>query len=168
MTDILSVPLSKLSPSLLKLLSNPVELLWGINPVRCAHLPLTHLCTQGPGRHVNPSPSCPTFLYLKFSHSKFSWKFFFFFLSRQGAKQGTWAPWTFQPWWLCSCMWSSVLQLFCHVFGNDPLMGTQAAPGPSHSGTWSVREDILSPSWRTLPNVGRQSEGPKRVSKTSP
>lgn len=136
MTDILSASLSKLSPSLLKLLSNPMMLLQGSNPVRCTHLLLKHRWTQGPGRGVNPSRSCTTFLLLRFSQSRFSWKLGFF---KQGPKQETWAPWTFRPRWLCSCTWSSVLQLSCHIFGNDLLTGTPAAPGPSHTGTRHLR-----------------------------
>lgn len=40
-------------------------------PVSNARQLLTRWCTQGPGGGVNPSCSCPTFLSLSFSQSKF-------------------------------------------------------------------------------------------------
>lgn len=93
------------------------------------------------------------------------------FLSKQGAKQETWAPWTFRPWWLCYCTWSSVLQLSCHIFGNDLLTGYSCCSRPFPHLDPASQGLHLPPSWKALPKVGRrpqQSEGAKRVSKTSP
>ena len=167
MTDILSPSLCELSPSLLKLLSNPVELLRGSSRVRCARLLLTHPCTQGPGRGVNPSCSCPTFLSLKFSQSKFSWKLEFFYVSQEP----TWAPWTFQPCWLWSCTWSSVLWLILPRFWTWPADRCSCCSRPVLRRDSVCREGHQTPSWRALPDIGWrpwQSEGLKRVSKTSP
>lgn len=159
MTDILSTSFSKLSPSLLKLLSNPVELLRGSNPVRCAHLLATHWCTQGPRRGVNHSRSCPTFLSLKFSESKVSWKFVL-------SKQGTWAPRTFQPWWLYYCTWMSAFLLPCHVFLKRPADRYSCRSRSFPHWDLAPQGGHHTPSWRALLNTGQrsqQSEEPKRV-----
>lgn len=97
-------------------------------PVRSAHQLLTHRCTQGPGGGGNPSCSCPTFLSLNFTQSKFYGKLWFLkqaetFVERvlcstlagdhssQRGQRESWEPVLIQSRQGCEILWHTGLQI---------------------------------------------------------